>query len=428
MKKFLIVLAAVALFAVSSFASVISVTKEMSEANYPGVLAPGSLTGTNVFISDLTLLPNTVILELLPGGIYTAGAFLKTDMGTMGLMVNPVPSLLPALKGITVGLPTNVVDLSFANGTDFGTLGLGLMYGVDSTGYTKKNLQYATTTDDSNTSSIDQYIGLRLGLGNKGMDLGLGLTLRNEGDYTKMNYQNTNARLESERNVANAIFGIDLDGRMSLGNEYLFEGKLAYVTGSDYTTYKHTPDTAGAAVDVNTATTISNGDFNFEARLGKDIKATKSLTIKMAAGLTGNFSGLQTTLTEDKIAGTKTYNTTSNAFYDINIPFNLAIEAKLNDTWSVNAGSSIPFVVMHNNTDKTSDDNTKNSFKDATTDGYFNLDPVATFAFGVTGVIGDLTMDLYMNPELLTTGPNFISGGTLSGGLNYGVALSYNWK
>jgi hypothetical protein len=175
--------------------------------------------------------------------------------------------------------------------------------------------------------------------------------------------------------------------------------------------------------------TVSNVYAQVNALIGKDIKATDSLTVKIASGASFYMDQSPKTVTKNNMpAGTTAYDVgTKWSELQVNIPLNVAVEGKLNDTWGVNAGVSATLVTLRGRNTKNNAVAATEDWKDYFSQGWVSLNPALSYQIGVTGKIGDLTLDCWINPAILLNGPNFISG-VNSGNLNTGVALGYNWK
>jgi len=422
MKKFLVVLAVFALLASSAF-SATTVTKEYSQSNYPGVLTLGSVSGTSTFVSDLGLLSNSAMLESIMGGVYALVA-LNTDIGTIAVSASPDPSI--SLSGIGVTTPSNVLGLSWATKGDM-KIGASLLYGLNSQGWENKE-PVTNAQNPDKTSSYNQYIGLKGGIGMKnGLDLALGLALANNGSFSK-DLDNVTKANEGETEVSNMKFGVDASGRLDLGNGLRTVASAEFVMGSEVTKSWTDPGNDGTK-DTNSVVTETNSRYGVSALIGKDIKANESLTVKIASGVSFDGTIDSVTLTENKVANTKAYTpNVINSDVDVSIPFNVAIEGKLNETWGINFGTSMTILSTNMGAEKSKTDVTSNSYKDRETDGSLSIDPGINFAIGTTGKIGDLTLDLYLNSDILANGPYFISGLTTGPVINYGVAICYNWK
>jgi hypothetical protein len=321
----------------------------------------------------------------------------------------------------------------YGMGLDSMNLGAKLTLGTGNYGYENKDLinndghHYSDLNGwnyydkENNSTSI---IGLNLGAALKdGLDLSLGAVMN--GSYSdgviKTGIVKTSETIQDKK-----IFGIDLAGRYGLGNG------LTSVLGINFNTGSYSVNTLaydGTGVKTgDITTTTSNNNFSAGALIGKDIKATDTLTVKLASGAVLGIDPAYDYVTKDNMTGTKTYTTgTKNSYLYVNIPLNVAVEAKLNETWSLNAGVSTSLLSTENQTTKNNATSGADSWKDYATEGWLSIEPELDYAIGVTGKIGDLTLDCWMNPQILISGPNFLTGQN-SGNLNYGVGLGYSWK
>lgn len=425
MKKLLTIALLLAFTVSSAFAGATTITKLNSQANYPGVLVPGSLIGANTFIQDVALMTNTAIFEYLgdPVGVIA----LKTDMGVIGVSVSPIQSF--NLGGIDpIWAIDNMLGLQYVMGLDGMTLGLGINYGVDSDSWENKEITTNAQNPDK-TSDFEQVLGLKVGAalkGDLGLDVGLSINLLNEYEV-QTDFDNASEAQEWKDIEDNSLININLAARMALGKD------MKAVVSADFTTgqekYTYVSDTDNNGTNENDYDNIyTNSAIAVSALVGKDIKASETLKIKLAAGLGMNTSSNTLYKVVDRVADTTTYPTnTSYGEVSYNVPFNVAVEGKLNDTWSVNAGVGTALVYGYNYGNKDKTDATSDKYEDYEVGGSIGVNPDLDFAIGLTGKIGDLTLDLHLNPYILIAGPYFITG-TNSGNLNASIALSYNWK
>lgn len=425
MKKLLTIALLLAFAAGSAFAGATTVTKELSQADYPGVLVPGSLIGANTFISDVALMTNTAIFEYLgdPLGVIA----LKTDMGVIGVSVSPMQSF--DLDGVDpIWAIDNMLGLQYVMDMSGMSLGLGINYGVDSDSWENKEITTNTGSPDK-TSDFEQVLGLKVGAALKGdmaLDVGLSVNLLNEYEV-QTDYDNATEAQEWKDIEDNSLINANLAARIGLGKD------MKAVVSADFTTgqekYTYVSDTDNNGTNENDYDNIyTNSTLAVSALVGKEIKATETLKIKLATGL--GMSTYNNVLYKevDRIADTVTYPTaTSYGDVTYSMPFNVAVEGKLNDTWSVNAGVSTELVYGYNYGNKDKTDATSDKYEDYEVGGVMEINPDLDFAIGLTGKIGDLTLDMHLNPYILIAGPYFITG-TNSGNLNASIALSYNWK
>lgn len=421
MKKVIAVLAVVLMLAGSAFAGATTVTKELSQANYPGVLTAGSLNGASVFITDMSVIANTALFEYVFGNTIGLIA-LKTDMGTMGLSISPDPYV--GLNGVGVSTPDNVLGLQYVTPMGGMNIGVGILYGVDTNNWKNKEIVSNAQNPDE-TSDFSQYAALKLGAALSGLDVGLTVALMNYGDTT-IDLDNTSSEQEYKNTNDNSKIAANVSARLPLDKTLKVVAGIDFVTGQQK--YTHVQDLNNDGTNEQDYDNIyTNMEIGVSALIGKDIKASETLTVKMATGLSFVSDSQALYLVDDRVADTKTYNGTSWSEITIRMPINFAIEGKLNDTWSINAGTNAQLLYVNSGADKVNNDTTASKFDDEETYGEFTIDPNLGFAVGVTGKIGDLTLDCYLNPVILLTGPYFLSGNG-SGSLNYGIALSYAWK
>jgi hypothetical protein len=239
-------------------------------------------------------------------------------------------------------------------------------------------------------------------------------------------YNDADKRKADEDKGEASKMAIDLAGRLNLGDGLSTVLGITLNSGS----YKATEVSYANDVD-NTKTsdwayTGSGSNLAVNALVGKDIKASSSLTIKMASGVNVRTDVRTKEVSEDKIADEKYYTTWTWSELYVDVPVNVAVEGKLNDTWTINSGVSSTILSTENRLSKWTDDNTEESYADRNLSGSMDLDPNVSYAIGVTGVIGDLQLDLNIEPMMLLAGPNFLSGS--NNWVTTGeIALLYKW-
>jgi hypothetical protein len=424
MKKILAVLVVAVLFAGSAFAGVTTVTKENSQAGYPGVLVPGSMTGTDTFVADLPLLSNIALFEYV-GDAYGMTA-IKTDMGVFGLSLSPNNSIY--VNNIDVYNPGNNLGLLYSTDIEGMTIGAAILYGMNSGSYENKDVENVSKNPDKLTN-FDQNLDLKAGVALKGdlaLDLAIGINLKNASMEEINKYNDADKRKADEDKGEASKMAIDLAGRLNLGDGLSTVLGITLNSGS----YKATEVSYANDVD-NTKTsdwayTGSGSNLAVNALVGKDIKASSSLTIKMASGVNVRTDVRTKEVSEDKIADEKYYTTWTWSELYVDVPVNVAVEGKLNDTWTINSGVSSTILSTENRLSKWTDDNTEESYADRNLSGSMDLDPNVSYAIGVTGVIGDLQLDLNIEPMMLLAGPNFLSGS--NNWVTTGeIALLYKW-
>jgi hypothetical protein len=437
MKKFLIMLSVIALIASSGFASVTTNTKELSEGSYPGELTKGSLSGTKFFIGDLSTLANTATLEYSYNSLTNSSAYfspmgtvvLKTDLGILGIDAGP-----------NVFFHKDTIGLMYGTSLDSVNAGAKIDIGTNGYSYENKNLSsndgYHTSTfsgtgnyfDKENDSS--SIFDLQLGAAMKnGFDLCLGIA--------------TNSSNNNLQELSNAA-GVKTEDINNVGSSYLFNLSGRTVIGDGFTTVltgyllksadenKHLTFSNTGAKLTDTTEKNTNSYFGALILIGKDINPTDSLKIKLASGAIFSYFPEDNHIRIDNMSGVTTYDTGSKSSnVGFSVPLNLAVEAKLNETWAINAGASVTFLSTQNIISRNNALAAAENWLDYSTNGTFDVASTMNYSLGVTGKMGDITLDAYLNPEILLFGPNFISGSDLyknSDVMAYSIALGYSWK
>ncbi len=417
MKKLLTIALLLAFAAGSAFAGATTVTKEMSQANYPGVLVPGSMTGSNVFVADIALMANTALFEYI--GTEIGLIALKTDFGIIGVSLSPREN--PSLSGIGVDLPDRIFGLQYVTPMGGMNLGLGILYGVETSSFEEKEDNFPSDSDKRN--DMDQYLGLKAGASLKGdmpMDIGLNLAFLNE-TQTLIDYNASGVQIDKDI-IDDSKIHANIGARIGLGKDKKAVVTVDYVTGQQ----KHTYVNEGTNEDYDNIYT--NSRVGISALVGKDIKASDTLTVKLATGATFNTSENSLYKVVNRIADTTTYPTAtsfSQVYYGI--PLNVAVEGKLNDTWTITGGVGTELLYGSNSGNKSKTDATSSTYEDDDISGSLVVEPTLNYALGLCGKFGDLKLEMQVNPYVLLAGPYFITGQS-SGDLNWAVALSYDWK
>jgi len=400
-----------------------TVTKEYSQAQYPGVLVPGSLIGTSVFISDLPLLANTGDFEYVQGNTFAAGV-LKTDMGVFGISFSPVVN--NALNDINlIAMPNNCLGVEYA--TKFGSMpfGASLQYGSNDTGFTNGDVATNNINPDIQSTAA-QYLALRAGIVLNNIDLSLGISCGMYNDFNE-DLATPSGLWNDTTTDAQSKMLIDLAARTSLGNGFKAVLDLSWLSGS--TVYDYESD--GLFLGAKYTETYTNSKLTLKGWLSNDIKPLEWLVVRVAPGVEigGNTSGRY--VYQDKIvSGFTTYSVApflSDAY--LQIPFHVAVEGKLNDTWKINAGVAVTLLDLAGNDVKhnAAAGGTAEMWQEFQSGGSLNIDPGIDYAIGASGKIGDLAIDFWLNPIIFINGPHFITGAN-NGTLNSGVAVHFDWK
>lgn len=392
-----------------------TITKEASQAYYPSVLTPGSILGTYTFAADIPLLANVAVLDYVDDPM--GSLIIKTDLGVVGIssLITPVTNL----NDISVSLPDNVLGLWYGNTIAEIPMGVAVLYGSNK--YVYNNQDYiANSVPYDHQDDFSQYLGVRLGAKVWGLDLGLNVS--SELDASKLSdYDNSNGDWDYDQISNSSRLLTALSARMSLGNEMTTVATLGWLNGTSVNNYVD-PGSDYVYKYTNSTLTLS-------ALLEKIFKGD-TLSVKMAFGLeVGGDANGRYEYIDNLYPWNNAFGSTKFQYGYLEIPLNVAVEGKLNDTWSINAGAAATILAFSNYWEKYNADPSNTHEKWADLYEYSNLDIGSSlnFAVGVTGKIGDLYLDMYLNPSLLLAGPNLISGASY-GDMNYGVALYYPWN
>ncbi len=393
--------------------AITTMTKEFSTAMYPGVLVPGSLSGTSVFVADYAYMPNAALFEYLYGA--TIGFLsMSSDFGKIGLSLSPV--IQPDLRDIDVSLPDDCIGLYWAGKTGDMPLGVSLQYGVENGSFSTD--QFGTYNPDFENWT-EQFVALRLGSVLGGVDLGLGVSL-GTGYYEYEDWSSATSYNYKEIYDDSKLV-VDLAARTKVPGGITAYAMLSWINGIERYTYLYDSSSDYVEEEYNTK-------LSFKAGAGKDIHIGDSLKISVALGVEAD---------GDADAKTKEWyvyypQDIEYDYYDydnesvFSIPLNVKVEGKINDNWSFSTG--VRAVILEIEGEK-EDVNTASQYEKIQRLRqweYARVNPTLDYAFGLTGVIGDLKLDMFINPAIFITAPYFI-GGSGAGALNTGVALSYIW-
>jgi len=452
MKKVLTLLAVALLLSTAAFAEVGTFTKLVSEANLPAVLTMDNIAITSTFIQkigdfgELAGLEASVLNPL--GFAYTS---LKTGIGTIlisaSLATSPVTDPQDLRTLASVVLPANQLVLGWASGN----LGIGLTIGVENPAasnysWNTSNAGYGHAPDSSSEGRL--LIGLQGGLTvdiGSSLDLGLGLSMANQGYETKNHFAGAPNNLASDVKFSGGEFDINAAGRTTMSDMLWVLGIQVALGSTEYGNQVSLANDGNfsTAGDTDTKDDWSSTDIMVGLLTGKTIKATESLKVIVASGLGLHMNGTaQIKHVDNNNSANNTYttadinilNTISNT--DISIPLWVVAEGKLNETWKINAGvETNPLSLQLAGTNTKADNHDKTSGKSTYSAGTFTIASALLYALGVTGKIGDLQLDLAINPAILLSGPYLISGRAVTNPTpEYGnnlagqIALLYAWK
>ncbi|HPI02489.1 MAG TPA: hypothetical protein PKZ78_01505, partial [Candidatus Goldiibacteriota bacterium] len=345
-----------------------TITKEKSTADYPGVLVPGSLSGTSVFVSDYANFPNTALLEYINGsvwGIATTG----TDFGQIGISLSPAP--FSPLWGVAAATPVNVFGIQYGNNISGMALGASLLYGTNRNGSNLIDVSANGVFEYDTEDNASQYIGGRIGANVAGIDLSAGLSLSNNMITGEAYVDSSNWNYWEQYDDSKML--LDLAARINLGNGFTAVASLAWLNGSDKYFWK---SGNWYGLDDYTEETY-NSKLSFQTLIGKDIKANETLTIRMATGFTADGN------TDAKYKYTDNLNPDNSyvgyfSYWNessFEIPLFVAVEGKLNDTWSFNTGINTVILNIDGEKDATNTDYYIEKIREHAKYDYFDIDP-----------------------------------------------------
>jgi hypothetical protein len=437
MKKFFAVLVIVSLvFAVSASASW---TKLQSLGGLPVTLTNLDQI-VNIYPSLISAYKNTAVSEMVyPGSIF-AYTFVDTSLGVLGVSGSQVPTFSePNMSGLFnspfYNGATNPLGVSgIFYGTNVGKMDVGgyVLYGQrisDFDEHTFNKQKDSTSLANYSFVKMDGGVSLNAGLP---IDASLAISIPGRIPYNSQDRQfDTKGNLQAEEWTGNSIVDYDLNVRTTI-NTWIVNGEfdIASAAYEDQTKIDANDNQKFTdAGDTWTINTANNTSMMANIIVGNIIKASDSLNITYGSGLNCTFFGDPTYATqEDKVAKTttKVYAGTVTDTNEYIIPLYVAATCKLNDTWSFNAGVNKDVVDLRRITTISQNGTTgkkTNEFQETT----ISNNGLVSGALGVTGVIGDLTLDVNLNPAILLLGPNFISGQTATTPLAYSLAFSYKW-
>jgi hypothetical protein len=301
-------------------------------------------------------------------------------------------------------------------------VGASLAYGINTHYYENKDLNGSNVQEDIEDYSNQHFsIGLSAALKDIPLDLAVRARFENEKEKT-VRFAGYSTDWRRDNIITRDLFSLNLVGRLGLGNGFLTAGNLTFDSGARKT-HRLTDDPE----DWEEGWT--NSRIRFRALLGKEIKATETLKVKLAVAAVIRCAGSGKWYHKDNLYDWNSYAGDYNAFtrMEFNAPFNVAVEGRLNDTWSVSGGVSFKLLSAGSQTDMYNYAYYEDKLRDEeiTSDFYFDPSYDLEYAIGLTGHIGDVTLDLFLNPAILFYGPNFISGSQMP--MNSGIAVVYAW-
>jgi hypothetical protein len=427
MKKVLILLAVVVLFAGSAMASV---TASMS-TGLPPVLSTTDDQIVRTFPQKSLDFANQVTAEFT-SSMYWGYLVVDTGMGILGIYSTPVNDDDGDLNTNAFNdALDNMTSISYALPVEGMNVGLAVSFANFSE--ENKNLDPTETEDAmSPTYNNEIYLGVIAGASldiGVPLDVALNVNMWNEKNDNITNYDSnpsTDNDIAQQVIEDNTQLLIGLNAR-AMVSELIASLAIDYTMSSSVSSDIQNPASGDATVDEDTTTADSK--LEITALIGKEVKATDSLTVNAGIGLNVVMDGEYTDLYTDNVDDT---NNDNNNYADlatdlwVNVPLYVAVEGKLTENWTIRGGMEVAILNLHNNTEIDEADWDDAEVTDEDVDNQTSTTQGVTgYAVGVTGVFGDLTLDLKVEPMLILDGPNFISGQTNNWSSQ--VALSYNF-
>ena len=402
MKKLLVVLAVLSLFA--SFAVASSTRLD------------GLGLNSNIWSQDAWMATDAYNVKFFPATTlnYPKLAVLEYDGGDIDSYLN-----IDALGGV-VGLYTNYTFGNIVYGNNYNSAVLyarnlsdtmSIAAGVSYSQVLDKQVQNSTEVPVSNDKNIyvNQFqntIGLNLGLSLLGavpMDFGFAvaipLSIYNENTLFDTDGKKTQFQQNKTSGIESRLAGKATMGDMSYGAAVQF----LYWGGANVNQFFNTDGTKSA--DIFDAST----NIYTMAQLGavKTIKLDKT-TVFAGTQLEMKLQNTNDPNSVDKIITSTPVSTYYHESMNFNVPLIIGAETKITDNWTLRAGAK---KAMWNN------QTVKNYYKNA--DGKITIaDDIVTTSntndlsvnFGATFEVAAFSIDFLVNKDLVLSGPEFISG------------------
>ncbi|MCX8094371.1 MAG: hypothetical protein N3E50_09445 [Candidatus Goldbacteria bacterium] len=405
-----------------------------------GSLLHASYTENNSTLLSPILLENDIITQTYPQklvnftnlAVYERTAtsswgYLNLDIGAgiLGISGGPVPNI----SNLTVTnfgqtLPSNIIGVMYSTKLDSLDIGANVVYGMDKD-YEVEKKDGGTDDKDVLTDLMESYAKIVLGASLKGdlaLDLGLSVALPGYSSNPKNYNAAGNLTDDNYTKLGGLLLGVNVGTKLS---EIILD--LGIEFGSLKAERQTWTDVDGNGTpEVNILQTSEDSNIALNLLAGKKTKVTETFEVIIGSGLSVNLASPTKDVTENKISGTKTYNTNRDSSTTITIPLNLAVLCKINETWSWMAGLSKNFLIMTNTNYKTVSA-TDETVTDESNRSQFDIDETLSTAMGITGTFGDVKIQGTINSSILTNGPYFISG-AITPNLISMLALVYDWK
>ena len=408
MKKLLVVLAVLTLFASFTVAS-------STRLDGLGLNSGASSYSVN-YNPDAWMVSDAANVELFPATIvkYPKLAVFEYDGSDLNSYVN-----LDLLGGV-IGLYTNTNTFSdlLGNNVNSGVLygknlsdTMSVAVGVTYQQYLDKQVENPTedpVTTDKNiyVNQFNNAIGINLGLGLLGaipMDFGLSLSIPLSVDYEETHFNTDGDKVEFTQGKDSGIEA-KLSGKATMGDMAIGLGVQLYTDRLEEIQKNYTDE---GALTYDWYRTDYFQQIMVQLGTVKTIKLDKTTV----------FAGTQVELLffnnswengYDKLIQTKTDSTYYYEGMWINVPLIIGAETKITDNWTVRAGAKT--AMWNNETDKSYDKNADGKITNAgdthTRSNTNNLN----VNFGATFEIAAFSIDFLVNKDLILNGPEFISG------------------
>lgn len=393
--------------------NITTMTNEYSAALYPGVLVPGSLSGTLLFMGDYAKMPNVALFEYVYGTEFGLVS-LSTDLGQIGFSI--IPIIEAEIWGIDVQTPDNAIGIQWAGKLADLNVGLSLQYGSEADSYTRLELDAGSPDIDNEFS---RYIGLRAGTSIGGIDLGLGLALA---AYNNVVEDWNNAYSYGYKEIYDdSTLVVDLAARTKVMGDITAYAMLSWINGVEkYTELEDSSD--------DWTEEYYNTKLGLKIGAGKDIRINESLKLSIALGAEADGDAVSRYKWWELYYPQAIYYAYSDAYNQsrLEIPLNVKVEGKINDNWNFTSGVRAVLLGIYGEKEDVNTAYYYEKIQRIQQWDYTEINPQLEYAFGLTGKIGDLKLDMFINPAIFITAPYF-TGGAGAGSLNIGLAFSYNW-
>ena len=426
MKKILVVLAVLALFASMAMAS---------ETRLDGL----GLNSDSFYAPNAWMVSDAANVQLFPATIVKYPKLAVFEYGSYGDLASYVN--LDLLGGV-IGLYTNTNTYSYLLSD---TLNSGVFYGknvsdimsvavgVTYQQYLDKQVQNSTEVPVTNNKDIAvnrfyNAIGINLGLGLLGeipMDFGLSLSLplniNNEDTY----FNTDGDKIEFDQTKDSGIEA-KLSGKATLGDMAIGLGFQLYSSRYENIEKNYTDE---GVLSYDWYRTNTNQEIMVQLGTVKTIKLDKT-TIFAGTQVEMEFYNRSWALGFDKTVQTKTDSTQYEDGIWISVPLIIGAETKINDNWTLRAGAKKP--MWSNDTYKYTTKNIDGKITIAgDTYSTTSTTPGLNVNFGATFEIAAFSIDFLVNKDLILSGPEFISGrGAYGDGTTpwaSKIALNFKW-